>query len=96
MRGQREAKDKRKVLTQRNRLQYYQHYEHSKKTNQMNTYIVTEIYWDTDGNIVDLPSEVTFSLVSYFSPELDHEEAIHDYLSSEYGWDADAFKYELK
>ena len=42
----------------------------------------TEIYWETDGEDVDLPTEV--ELPSYIKE--DDEDAITDYLSDEYGW----------
>ena len=45
---------------------------------------VTDIKWETDGEVVDLPTEVEVD------DDLDEDE-IADYLSDEYGWLVESF-----
>jgi hypothetical protein len=46
--------------------------------------IVSDIKWETDGEVVDLPTEVEVD------DDLDEDE-IADYLSDEYGWLVESF-----
>ena len=60
----------------------------------MNTYLVTEIDWDTDGEPHTLPSSITFA-----SPRqkgllnFNDEEIVSDYLSDRYGFCVKSFKF---
>lgn len=49
---------------------------------------VTDIIWETDGEVVDLPSEVEVD-----DDMLDNE--IADYLSDTYGWLVDSFSLPM-
>jgi hypothetical protein len=60
---------------------------------------VFDIQWDTDGEDVDLPSEVELSfedgeLLDSDGSSIDVEELIADKLSDEYGWTVSSFDYE--
>jgi hypothetical protein len=46
--------------------------------------IVSDIKWETDGEVVDLPTEVEVD------DDLDEDEIV-DYLSDEYGWLVESF-----
>lgn len=50
--------------------------------------IVSDIKWVTDGEVVDLPTEVEVD------DDLDEDE-IADYLSDEYGWLVDSFSLPM-
>ena len=49
---------------------------------------VTDIIWETDGEVVDLPSEVEVD------DDMDDDE-IADYLSDTYGWLVDSFSLPM-
>ena len=50
---------------------------------------VTNIKWDTDGQEVDLPTEITIT-----RDVIESDDAIADYLSDEYGWCVENFIIE--
>ena len=50
--------------------------------------IVTDIKWETDGEVVELPTEVEVD------DDLDEDE-IADYLSDEYGWLVESFSLPM-
>ena len=56
----------------------------------MNTYRAYNIDWDTDGEKVDLPSEVTFEMEDDEDPSLEGANAISD----KYGWCVNGFSFE--
>ena len=49
------------------------------------TFKITEINWDTDGESVDLPTEVIYKSDLPSCSEFDNE-CVVDWLSDEYGW----------
>mgnify|MGYP006886080720 CR=1 FL=1 len=51
----------------------------------------SNIHWDTDGEEVDLPTEVTMNV----EDDLDVELQGADVLSDEYGWCIFGFNYEI-
>lgn len=60
------------------------------------TYIVYDIDWDTDGEDVELPTEITIDVP--LLPDEDEEDAsnlITEYLSEEYGFPVKDFKMRL-
>lgn len=54
---------------------------------------VTEIDWDTDGETVDLPTEVTIDTQAEGMEDPDAE--IADWLSDKYGWCVSRFSQEI-
>lgn len=52
----------------------------------------SRIEWDTDGEVVDLPTEVILDDVD---PETDLEEEAADLLSDKYGWLVKSVSYEV-
>lgn len=50
--------------------------------------LVSDIKWETDGEVVDLPTEVEVD------DDLDEDE-IADYLSDEYGWLVNGFSLPM-
>lgn len=58
----------------------------------MKTYHISNIKWDTDGETIDLPSEVTMS-VSIKDDE-DTADVLSDCISDVFGWCHCGFNYE--
>jgi len=53
------------------------------------------IDWETDGEKIDLPKNVTVDL-SKFDKDTDFSLEGADFLSNEYGWLVNNFKFKLK
>ena len=56
----------------------------------MKKYKATDIQWDTDGEDVDLPTEVTFEMEDDEDPSVDGANAISDKI----GWCLFGFNFE--
>jgi len=56
----------------------------------MRKYKATEIDWDTDGENVELPTEVTFEMDDDADPSLEGADVISD----KYGWCINSFQFE--
>ena len=56
----------------------------------MKKYKATDIQWDTDGEDVDLPTEVTFEMEDDEDPSVDGANAISDKI----GWCLFGFSFE--
>ena len=56
----------------------------------MKKYKATDIDWDTDGEEVDLPTEVTFEMEDDEDPSLEGANAISDKI----GWCVNSFSFE--
>ncbi len=54
-------------------------------------YYITDIVWDTDDEDIDLPTEVTIP-----QGEIEDEEEIADWLSDNYGWLVESFRYIME
>lgn len=52
---------------------------------------VNNIKWDTDGEDVNLPNEITIDIDDDADPQYE----IADYLSDEYGWCVIAYNFEI-
>lgn len=59
----------------------------------MTTYRVYDIKWETDGEDVDLPSEMSLEVEDGLDSE-EVEEIISDWLSDETGFLHDGYRYE--
>lgn len=55
---------------------------------------ITDIVWDTDGQVVDLPEEVTVDTAAEGIDDIDAQMA--DWLSDQYGWCVTSFSSEEK
>lgn len=53
---------------------------------------ISDIVWDTDGEVVDLPEEVTVDTVAEGIDDIDAQMA--DWLSDKYGWCVTSFSSE--